>query len=107
MDLPKIISVDDQVAEPSHVWQTWLPESTRKKQKGSPSARRAQRWGQFSCTMPGAKYVNPEDPRRWWGAPGTTSVPPDYVIKRFRRDPAEPRRTAAVSRFDRPSLNGD
>ncbi len=29
MDLPKIISVDDDVVEPAHVWQTWLPERFR------------------------------------------------------------------------------
>ncbi|MFM8971508.1 MAG: amidohydrolase, partial [Actinomycetota bacterium] len=25
-ELPKIISVDDHVVEPPHLWQTWLPE---------------------------------------------------------------------------------
>ena len=29
MELPKIISVDDHVVEPPHVWQTWLPEKHR------------------------------------------------------------------------------
>ncbi|HVU71427.1 MAG TPA: amidohydrolase family protein [Mycobacteriales bacterium] len=29
MELPKIISVDDHVVEPPHVWQTWLPEKWR------------------------------------------------------------------------------
>ena len=24
-ELPKIISVDDHVVEPPHVWETWLP----------------------------------------------------------------------------------
>ena len=28
-DLPKIISVDDHVVEPPHLWQTWLPERFR------------------------------------------------------------------------------
>jgi predicted TIM-barrel fold metal-dependent hydrolase len=28
-ELPKIISVDDHVVEPAHVWQTWLPEKYR------------------------------------------------------------------------------
>ena len=28
-ELPKIISVDDHVVEPAHVWQTWLPEKFR------------------------------------------------------------------------------
>ena len=25
-ELPKIVSVDDHVVEPAHLWQTWLPE---------------------------------------------------------------------------------
>jgi predicted TIM-barrel fold metal-dependent hydrolase len=29
--LPKIISVDDHVVEPPHVWQTWLPERFRER----------------------------------------------------------------------------
>jgi predicted TIM-barrel fold metal-dependent hydrolase len=29
--IPKIISVDDHVVEPPHVWQTWLPEKYRDK----------------------------------------------------------------------------
>ena len=28
-ELPKIISVDDHVVEPAHLWQTWLPERFR------------------------------------------------------------------------------
>ncbi len=28
-ELPKIISVDDHVVEPAHLWQTWLPEKYR------------------------------------------------------------------------------
>lgn len=28
-ELPKIISVDDHVVEPAHVWETWLPEKFR------------------------------------------------------------------------------
>jgi predicted TIM-barrel fold metal-dependent hydrolase len=27
--IPKIISVDDHIVEPAHVWQTWLPEKFR------------------------------------------------------------------------------
>jgi len=29
MELPKIVSVDDHVVEPAHVWETWLPERFR------------------------------------------------------------------------------
>ena len=28
-ELPKIISVDDHVVEPAHLWQTWLPAKFR------------------------------------------------------------------------------
>jgi len=28
-ELPKIVSVDDHVVEPAHLWQTWLPERFR------------------------------------------------------------------------------
>ena len=31
MALPRIISVDDHVVEPPHVWQTWLPEKWRER----------------------------------------------------------------------------
>ena len=31
MEPPKIISVDDHVVEPPHVWQTWLPEKYRER----------------------------------------------------------------------------
>jgi predicted TIM-barrel fold metal-dependent hydrolase len=37
-ELPKIISVDDHVVEPPHLWQTWLPEKFR--QRGPRSERR-------------------------------------------------------------------
>ena len=30
-DFPKIVSVDDHVVEPAHVWQTWLPAKHRDK----------------------------------------------------------------------------
>ena len=37
-ELPKIISVDDHVVEPPHLWQTWLPE--RFKERGPRVERR-------------------------------------------------------------------
>ena len=30
-DFPKIVSVDDHVVEPRHVWETWLPAKHRDK----------------------------------------------------------------------------
>ena len=42
-ELPKIISVDDHVVEPAHVWETWLPgevpRSTARRSSGGASAR--------------------------------------------------------------------
>src|SRR6266571_4069070 len=56
MDVPKILSVDDHVVEPPHVWQTWLPAKLR---EAGPRVER-RRWGQF-VHHPGAKYTNPDD----------------------------------------------
>ena len=53
-DLPWVISVDDHVVEPPHVWQTWLPERYR---------ARGPRVEQDTCETvivpgrPGATYV--------------------------------------------------
>ncbi|MGH9032538.1 MAG: amidohydrolase family protein, partial [Acidimicrobiia bacterium] len=30
-EIPKIVSVDDHVVEPAHVWETWLPERFRER----------------------------------------------------------------------------
>jgi predicted TIM-barrel fold metal-dependent hydrolase len=38
VEIPKIISVDDHVVEPAHLWQTWLPEKF--KERGPRSERR-------------------------------------------------------------------
>ena len=62
MELPKIISVDDHVVEPPHVWQTWLPEKHREK---GPRVER-KRWGAFRLKK-GAKYEMTEDPEGEWG----------------------------------------
>ena len=53
MELPKIISVDDHVVEPPHVWQTWLPEKHR---AAGPRVLR-DRFAPFEH-MPGARYTN-------------------------------------------------
>jgi hypothetical protein len=61
-ELPKIISVDDHVVEPAHVWQTWLPEKWRER---GPHVER-KKWGKFKLS-PGAKYEMNEDPDGLWG----------------------------------------
>ncbi len=64
-DLPWVISVDDHVVEPPHVWQTWLPERYRD---------RGPRVEQDTCETvivpgrPGATYVRggPGPVVDWW-----------------------------------------
>ena len=62
VDLPKIISVDDHVVEPPHVWQEWLPEKWRER---GPHVER-KRWGKFRHKA-GARYDMTEDPEGQWG----------------------------------------
>src|SRR5688500_17430872 len=78
MELPKIISVDDHVVEPSHVWQTWLPEKYRER---GPKVLR-KRWGDFKHRA-GAKYVMNEDPEGLWGDAWYYDDELIYVHKRF------------------------
>ena len=84
MELPKIISVDDHVVEPPHVWQTWLPERFRER---GPRVER-ERWAPF-VHKPGARYENTVDPD---GMSGDCWVYEDrliYVHKRFVAIPLE------------------
>jgi predicted TIM-barrel fold metal-dependent hydrolase len=78
MELPKIISVDDHVVEPAHVWQTWLPERYREQ---GPRVER-KRWGDF-VHLPGAKYEMHEDPDGLWGDAWYYEGRLIYVHKRF------------------------
>ena len=68
MELPKIISVDDHVVEPAHVWQTWLPEKYREK---GPRIER-KRWGTFEHKA-GARVREPRGPERAVGRRAGTS----------------------------------
>jgi hypothetical protein len=69
MALPKIISVDDHVVEPPHVWQTWLPEKFRER---GPRVE-TKRWGAFKLKG-GAKYDMQGTPRASGAAPGSTTA---------------------------------
>jgi predicted TIM-barrel fold metal-dependent hydrolase len=99
MDLPKIISVDDHVVEPPHVWQTWLPAKYREK---GPRIER-KRWGTFE-KMAGARYVNPEDPNGQWGDAWYFEDRLIYVHKRFVAIPLEATPGGDVSQFDRTKM---
>ncbi len=78
MELPKIISVDDHVVEPPHVWQTWLPEKYR---TAGPRVER-KRWADFRLRK-GAKYAMSEDPEGLWGDAWYYEDKLIYVHKRF------------------------
>jgi predicted TIM-barrel fold metal-dependent hydrolase len=84
MELPRIISVDDHVVEPAHVWQAWLPEKYRER---GPHVER-KRWGDF-VHRPGAKYDMREDPDGLWGDAWYYEGRLIYVHKRFVAIPME------------------
>ena len=94
MELPKIISVDDHVVEPPHVWQTWLPEKYR--EKGPRSERK--RWGAFRLKK-GAKYEMTEDPEGLGDRNGSRRCPDDasarfsISIRNISRDGSRGSRT--------------
>jgi len=77
-ELPKIISVDDHVVEPPHVWQTWLPEKWRER---GPRVE-DKRWGDFT-KKPGARYEMTEDPDGEWGSAWYYDGKLIYVHKKF------------------------
>jgi predicted TIM-barrel fold metal-dependent hydrolase len=78
MEIPKIISVDDHVVEPAHVWQMWLPEKYR---AAGPRVER-KRWSDFRLRK-GAKYAMEEDPEGLWGDAWYYEDNLIYVHKRF------------------------
>ena len=99
MDLPKIISVDDHVVEPPHVWQTWLPERFR---AAGPRVER-KKWGDFRLRT-GARYDNVEDPEGMWGDAWYYEDRLIYVQKRFVAIPLEATPDGDLSRFDRTKM---
>ena len=96
MELPKIISVDDHVVEPPHVWQTWLPEKHREK---GPRVER-KRWGKFRLKK-GAKYEMTEDDEGEWGDAWIYEDKVIYVQKKFVAIPKAATVGDDVSTFDK------
>jgi predicted TIM-barrel fold metal-dependent hydrolase len=95
MELPKIISVDDHVVEPPHVWQNYLP--TKHRAKG-PRVERGT-WGDFRL-KPGAVY---DQKQVEGGQPGDFWIYEDrviYVQKRFVAIPLDATPGGDVSKFD-------
>jgi predicted TIM-barrel fold metal-dependent hydrolase len=94
--IPKIVSVDDHVVEPPHVWQTWLPEKHRAQ---GPRVER-KRWAPFEH-HPGAKYTNTEDPNGEWGDAWIYEDRLIYVNKKFVAIPLSATPDGTVDSFDR------
>jgi predicted TIM-barrel fold metal-dependent hydrolase len=99
MELPKIISVDDHVVEPPHVWQTWLPQRFR---EAGPHVER-KHWADFRH-LPGAKYSNTEDPEGLAGDCWVFEGKVIYVHKRFVAIPLEATPNGDVDAFDRTKM---
>jgi predicted TIM-barrel fold metal-dependent hydrolase len=99
VELPKIISVDDHVIEPPHVWQTWLPAKHREQ---GPRVER-KRWGPFKH-LPGARYEMTEDPEGMWGDAWYYEDRLIYVHKRFVAIPLEATPGGDVTKFDRTKM---
>ena len=99
MAVPKIVSVDDHVVEPSHVWQTYLSEKYRER---GPRVER-KRWAPF-IHHPGAKYTNTEDPDGDWGDAWIYEDRLIYVHKKFVAIPLEATPGGDVSQFDRETM---
>ena len=96
MELPKIISVDDHVVEPRHVWQTWLPKKFREK---GPRVEQAK-WAPFEH-KPGAKYTNVMDDDGMAGDYWIFEDKVIYVHKRFVAIPLVATPGGDLAKFDR------
>jgi predicted TIM-barrel fold metal-dependent hydrolase len=100
---PMVISVDDHVTEPSHVWQTYLPE--RYRQRG-PRIHRGK-WGPISFSRGGGgrgDYNQQEDPDGEWGDAWIYEDKVIYVHKRFVAIPLDATPGGDLSKFDRTKM---
>ena len=96
---PKMISVDDDVVEPPHVWQDRLPARMREQ---GPRVERA-RWGDFSLAA-GASYNQEMTEDGDWGDYWMYEDRLIYVHKRHVAIPLDATPDGDVSRFDRSKM---
>src|SRR6476469_3236359 len=99
MEIPKLISVDDHVVEPAHVWQTYLPEKFREK---GPRIER-HRFGKMKLVK-GAKYEMELDDNGLWGDAWIYEDELIYVHKRHVAIPLEATPGGDKSKFDRSKM---
>ena len=98
-ELPKIISVDDHVVEPPHVWQDRLPARMRER---GPRVERA-RCGDFSLAA-GASYKQEKTDDGRWGDSWIYEDRLIYVHKRHVAIPLDATPDGDLSRFDRSKM---
>jgi len=94
-ELPKVISVDDHVVEPAHVWQDRLPAKMR---EHAPRVERA-RWGDFALDV-GASYKQEMTEDGRWGEYWLYEDKLVYVHKRHVAIPLDATPDGDVSKFD-------
>jgi hypothetical protein len=98
-EIPKIISVDDHVVEPPHLWQDRLPARMRER---GPHVERA-RWGEFSLDV-GASYKQEMTEDGRWGDCWIYEDRMIYVHKRHVAIPLDATPDGDISRFDRTKM---
>ena len=98
-ELPNIISVDDHVVEPPHLWQDRLPARMREK---GPRIERA-RWGDFALAA-GASYKQEMTEDGAWGDYWVYEDRLIYVHKRHVAIPLDATPEGDPSRFDRSKM---
>ncbi len=96
MELPKIISVDDHVVEPPHVWENYLPATFVER---GPQVKR----GKFRTFThkTGARYNNESDEDGIEGDSWTYEDRLIYVHKKFVAIPVSATPDVTVESFDR------
>jgi predicted TIM-barrel fold metal-dependent hydrolase len=98
-ELPKIISVDDHVVEPPHLWQDRLPQRMREQ---GPRIERA-RWGDIALGA-GASYKQEKTDDGRWGDYWVYEDRMIYLHKRHVTIPLEATPDGDLNRFDRSKL---
>src|SRR3954462_11921606 len=99
-EVPMVISVDDHVTEPAHVWQTYLPERFRER---GPRIHRGK-WGPISFNRGGGgrgDYNQQEDPDGEWGDAWIYEDKVIYVQKKFVAIPKAATKNDDPSTFDK------
>jgi predicted TIM-barrel fold metal-dependent hydrolase len=98
-ELPKVISVDDHIVEPAHLWQERLPARLRDK---GPRIERA-RWGEMHL-IGGARYAQEQTADGQWGDYWVYEDRMIYLHKRHVTIPLEATPDGDVWQFDRSKL---